>query len=95
MKVALLLLRLRFVVDIWDLFMIWDFVLSHGLSVVFLRPGGTVKLYFSVPIDLYNCTLYFLIPKTKPKILVKNLAKNITKIWQKSGKNLAKTLAKV
>ena len=51
-------------------FIIWDFLL-HGFSLGFLRPSGTVKLYFSVPVKLYTV---FSVPKT----LVKNLA-------QKSG----------
>ena len=26
----------------------------HGFPVAFLRPGGTVQLYFSVPAELYT-----------------------------------------
>ena len=32
---------------------IWDFLI-HGFSLVFLCAGRTVKLYFSVPVDLYT-----------------------------------------
>ena len=28
--------------------------LIHGFPAVFLRPGGPVKLYFSVPVELYT-----------------------------------------
>ena len=45
----------------------------------FLRPGGTVKLYFSVPVELYTV---FSVPKTLAKTLVKNLSK---KYGPKSG----------
>ena len=52
----------------------------------FFGPSRTVKLYFSVPVELYTV---FLGPKTLVKTLVKNLAKNPVKnlvnIWPKSG----------
>ena len=47
--------------------------------MVFLRPGGTVKLYLSVSVELYTV---FSDPK--------NLAKNP---GQKSAQNVAKNLA--
>ena len=42
------------------------------LLPVFLRPGSTGKLYFSVPVE--PAKLYF-----DTKTLVKNLAKNLVK----------------
>ena len=64
--------------------------LVHGFPIAFLRPGGTVELYSSAPVELH--TVFF---------HVKNLAKNTgqksgqesAQIWsescQTSGQNLA------
>ena len=53
--------------------------LVHGSSLVFLRPGRIVKLYFSVPVDLY--TVF-----SDPKNLAKNPGqKSGQKSRQKSG----------
>ena len=46
--------------------------LIHGFSLVFFRPGSTVKLYFSVPEVPQNC---FSVRKTTfsvPKTLAQN-----------------------
>ena len=52
----------------------------HGFSLAFLRSGGTVKLYFFVPVELYTVLSD-----------LKNLAKNPgQESGQKSGQNLAK-----
>ena len=61
-----------------------DFLI-HGFPGAFLRPGGTVKLYFSVPVELHTV---FSNLKHLAKTLEKNLAKNLTK-------NLAKIRAAV
>ena len=58
---------------IWDLFIIWDFVL-HVFSLGFFRPGIIVKLYFPVPVKLYTVLS-----------VQKTLAKNP---GQKSGQNI-------
>ena len=48
-----------------------------GFSLGFLRPGGAVKQYGSVPVVLQNCIFC---PKTPwPKTLVENLAQNLAK----------------
>ena len=65
--------------------------LIHGFplfSLVFTSvriEKGTVKLYFSVPVVLYNC-----ISQNLAKIWSKS-AQNLAKIWSKSGQNLAKS----
>ena len=54
--------------------------LIHGCVPRCLRPGSTVKLYFSVPVALYTVLLH---PGSTvhcisvPKILAKNLANNL------------------
>ena len=63
-------------------------LLIYGSLIVFMRPGGTVKLRFSVAVVLYTVflrpsgtvELYILSPKPCPKTLVKNLTKNLDKI---------------
>ena len=73
---------------IWDFqymgfLRIWDFLL-HGFSLFFLRPGSTVKLYFSVPVVLYWLRLWSnaknpgsasgLMPKFWLRLRLQNLA---------------------
>ena len=56
-------------------------------TLIFLRPGRTVKVYFSVPVVLYTVFLrpssivhcIFCVPEPLPKTLVKHLAKNLEK----------------
>ena len=60
------------------MFYTWD-VLIRG-------PGGAVKLYFSVPVELY--TVFWgaeSLVKTLVKNLAKNLVKNLVNICPKSG----------
>ena len=60
-------------------------------------PGGAVKLYFSVPVELYTV---FWGPKTLVRTLVKTLVKkpdqkSDQKPGQKSGQKSAQNLAKI
>ena len=71
-------------------------VLMHGFSVAFLHPVRAVKLYFSVPVELYNVL-------SDLKNLAKNpgqksgqtSSKNVVKILPTSGQHLAKVWPKV
>ena len=55
--------------------------LIHGFPVGFLRPGGKVKLYFSVPVELYT-------ELSNPPNLTKNPG-------QQSGKHTVNILSNV
>ena len=52
----------------------------------FTRPDRPVRLYFSVPVDLYTV---FSVQKPQSKNLAKNLVKNLANIW---ATNLGGTL---
>ena len=63
-----------------------------GFPIVFLRPGGTVKLYFSVRVELSTSSqnLSKICPKSKQKLSWTEFTQN----WLKYVQNLAQIRAR-